>query len=61
MNIVFVWVMLVQTSGGAWLPTLEFKTEQKCRVAADEVATMANKHKILGRPVTTPICLKIEK
>ena len=35
MNSIIVWVMLAYSShGGQWIPTIEFKDEHKCKVAA---------------------------
>lgn len=62
MNSIFVvWIMIVQTSGGAWIPTLEFKTEAKCNAAVKTITDFGDTHKLLGRKPSTTVCIKIEK
>ncbi len=57
----FVWVLVVVTSTGSVIPTLEFKTEQKCLVATTVIAAKAKEKLFLGKQLPPPICLKIEK
>ena len=60
-TVVIVWLMMSQTSGGAWIPTLEFKTEAKCNTAVKVISDFGDAHKLLGRKSSVPVCIKIEK
>ena len=57
----FVWVLVIVTSTGSIIPTLEFKTEQKCIAAANAMADKARDKAWLGKKIPDPICMKIEK
>lgn len=49
-----IWVLVVNTYAGNWVPTIEFKTQEKCEVAATNLEK-AKTH------IQTPFCLKVEK
>lgn len=56
----FVWVLLVYTSGGNWIPTLEFTTELKCTVAADVIRAKIIQESRWGAGPKS-VCVRVEK
>lgn len=57
-----VWVMLVYSHAGNWIPTIEFKDEKKCMIAAHELKAAVDGAKGWGSSgMTLPKCVRIEK
>lgn len=55
-----VFVMMALTTGSNWVPTLEFRTQQLCEVAAAEIKRQVEPKVFLGS-LRTPFCVRIEK
>jgi hypothetical protein len=60
MNTVVVWVMMAYT-GHAWMPTLEFRAQDKCEIAAKEIKKSYDSESDWGRKMSKPYCVRIEK
>lgn len=57
-----IWVMIVATASGSWIPTLEFKTEKACIAAKDVIVEkLSEKRTPLSPKMKEPMCIKIEK
>jgi hypothetical protein len=62
MNSIVVWVMMAYSShGGQWVPTIEFKDQQKCQVAANIIYDEATTRKTWGVSPVRAFCVRIEK
>lgn len=55
-----VFVLVVMTHSGNWVPTIEFSTLEKCQKATASFMVEADKHLVLGKP-TPPWCWRVEK
>jgi hypothetical protein len=60
MNTVVVWVMMAYT-GHAWVPTLEFRAQDKCEIAATVIKKDHDSDSIWGSKLFKPHCVRIEK
>ena len=57
-----VWVMMVYSHAGNWIPSIEFKDEKKCQIAAQEIQKAYDGQKGWGTGgMILPKCLRIEK
>jgi len=56
-----IWVLVVYTHGANWIPTIEFKTQEKCEVAATNLEMAANTRRNMWGGIPKPFCLKVEK
>jgi len=62
MNNIIVWVMVVYSHSGNYVPTLEFTTEQKCIVAVSTIKNYVDLRKSWGFIDQRPAyCIRIEK
>jgi hypothetical protein len=57
---IIVWVMVVYTHAGNWVPTIEFKDQQKCTVASLKIQSEINANPKWGRMLAAK-CIRIEK
>ena len=60
MNTAIVWVLMSWSYGGYSIPTIEFKSQEKCEVAAIALVKQADPHYSIGS-MRQPWCARIEK
>ena len=57
-----VWVMMVYSHAGNWSPSIEFKDEKKCQIAAQEIQKAYYEQKSWSTGgMTLPKGVRIEK